>query len=78
MANILDFATWNFANVQLAPQKLKLLSAGDAVVIGGDVAVEAAARAAADAVLQGQIDVHTVQLTEISESYAHSFMLGGM
>lgn len=71
MPQNLDFAQWNFSNVQLAPAKLKLVAAGDATVITGDVAVEAAARIAADTVLTNAIN-------ELSKSYAHSLLLGGM
>lgn len=70
MPNTLDFATWGFSNVQLAPAKLKLDFGQNTTT--GSIAAETAARIAADAVLQAQI-------TALQQPvYAPQMLLGGM
>jgi len=91
--NTVDFASWNFSNVQLAPAKLKLVDAQSLIVMTAALAAEAATRAAADtaeATIRGNADIAEAairgnadlvlqsNIDAANDSYAHSLLLGGM
>jgi hypothetical protein len=91
--NTVDFASWNFTNVQLAPAKLKLLDMASSVAIVTLINNETAARIAADAAegatrlaadnaeaaTRAAADTNLQnQIDAQSTSFAHSMLLGGM